>query len=214
MEIRQSVADIVLTAIRERRSVKALRPDPVPRELVEQLLEAATWAPNHHLTQPWRFVVLTGTAREALGEVLARDASLSPAKREVIRQKPLRAPVLVAVAIEPDPQRPPLDEIAAGAAAVQNLLLAAHALGLGAIWRSGRAIDDPAVKAFLGLSERAILLGFVYLGYPALVPSPPPRRPVAELTVWFDEAETARARQRALAWMDGSERASAPGLDR
>ncbi|MCS7051977.1 MAG: nitroreductase family protein, partial [Thermomicrobium sp.] len=130
-------ADAILAALRSRRSVKAVRPDPVPQELIQQVLEAANWAPNHHLTQPWRFFVLRGEARRALGDVLARDPSLSPAKREAIRQKPLRAPVVIAVAVEPDPHRPLLDELCAGAAAVQNLLLAAHALGLGAIWRTG-----------------------------------------------------------------------------
>jgi nitroreductase len=192
-------AQVVLAAIRERRSVKQVQPDPVPRELIEQLLEAAVWAPNHHLTQPWRFFVLTGEARVALGEVLARDPALAPDKRAVIRQKPLRAPVLIAVAVEPDPKRPLLDEIAAGAAAVQNLLLAAHALGLGAIWRTGRAIEDPAVKAFLGLPDRAVLLGFVYLGFPAVVPEPPARRPAQEVTVWFDAETTRSALARALA---------------
>lgn len=193
-----SEARAILTAIRERRSVKRVRPDPVPRELIERVLEAAVWAPNHHLTQPWRFFVLTGAARLALGDVLARDPALSPDKREVIRQKPLRAPVVVAVAVEPDPNRPLLDEIAAGAAAIQNMLLAAHALGLGAIWRTGRAIDDPAVKAFFGLSDRAVLLGFVYLGFPAAVPEPPARRPASDCTVWFDTALAQDALARVL----------------
>lgn len=196
-----SQADAVLAAIRERRSVKQVRLDPVPRDLIEQVLEAAVWAPNHHLTQPWRFFVLTGSARDALGEVLARDPALSADKREAIRQKPLRAPVVIAVAVEPDPRRPLLDEIAAGVAAIQNMLLAAHALGLGAIWRTGRAIEDPAVKAFFGLSDRAVLLGFIYLGFPATVPEPPARRPASECTIWFDAATTAAARARAL---DGS----------
>lgn len=198
-------AELVLSAIRERRSVKQVRPDPVPPELIEQVLEAAVWAPNHHLTQPWRFFVLHGEARAALGEVLASDPTLSPSKREAVRQKPFRAPVIVVVAVEPDPQRPLMDEVAAGAAAVQNLLLAAHALGLGAVWRTGRAVENPAVKRFLGLSDRAVLLGFVYLGFPAAVPEPPPRRPARAVTVWFD-AETARA---ALARVQGGSSAEA-----
>jgi len=196
------VAEAVLATIRNRRSVKQVRPDPVPRELIEQLLEAAIWAPNHHLTQPWRFFVLTGEARVALGEVLARDPALTPAKREAIRQKPLRAPVLIAVAVEPDPARPLLDELAAGAAAIQNMLLAAHALGLGAIWRTGRAIEDPAVKEFLGLSDRAVLLGFVYIGYPAALPEPPARRPASTCTEWIVAERAAAARDRLLATLD------------
>jgi nitroreductase len=203
-----SEARAVLTAIRERRSVKKVRPDPVPRELIEQVLEAAVWAPNHHLTQPWRFFVLTGAARLALGDVLARDPALSPDTREVIGQKPLRAPVVVAVAVEPHPDRPLLDEIAAGAAAIQNMLLAAHALGLGAIWRTGRAIEDPAVKAFFGLSDRAVLLGFVYLGFPATIPAPPARRSAGDWTVWFDDVTAAAGRARVLA-ADGEPRSIA-----
>ncbi len=191
-------ANVVLSTIRERRSVKALLPDPVPRELVEQVLEAAVWAPNHHLTQPWRFFVLTGDARHALGEVLASDPTLSPAKREAARQKPLRAPVVIAVAVEPAPERSLLDELCAGAAAIQNMLLAAHALGLGAIWRTGRAVEDPAVKRFFGLSARALLLGFVYLGYPAAIPAPPPRRPAAECTVWLEDSGVGQEVRRVL----------------
>jgi len=195
----QTDAQAILAALRERRSVKAMRPDPICPELVMQVIEAATWAPNHHLTQPWRFFVLTGEARAALGEVLARDPSLSPTKREAVRSKPLRAPVIIAVAVEPDPKAQLLDELSAGAAAIQNMLLAAHALGLGAIWRTGRAIEDPGVKQFLGLPEHAVLLGFIYLGYPAVVPNVPDRRPAAEVTMWIDGQHAADALQRVLA---------------
>lgn len=185
----------VLEAIRTRRSVGHVRPEPPPRALIEQIIEAATWAPNHRLTEPWRFFVLAGEARVALGETMARSkvgppTDDDPGQTEAfnrIKAKPLRAPVIVAVAVEPrsGPKVVEIEEVAAGAAAVQNLLLAAHALGLAAIWRTGDPAYDPAVKALFGLSERAHLLGFVYLGYPAGASAPARRTGGADLTTWL-----------------------------
>jgi nitroreductase len=174
----------VLSALRERRSAARLKADPVPEALVEQVIEAATWAPNHRLTEPWRFVVLTGEARTALGKVMAQslrerlpeaERESAGARLEKERNKPLRAPVLIAVAALPssDPRVLESEEVAAVAAAVQNMLLAAEALGLGAMWRTGDAAFDPAVKAFLDLPPEAHVVAFVYMGYP----EPTPRRP-------------------------------------
>lgn len=193
----------VLTAIATRRSIGRVRPDTPPRALIARLLDAAVWAPNHRLTEPWRFFVLTGDAREAFGAAMARGlaATLDPALPEeradallaAARDKALRAPVIVAVAIEPDPRAIPGEEHAAGAAAVQNLLLAAHALGLGAIWRTGGPAEDPAVKAFFGLAPSARLIGFVYVGWPAGPAPVKARRPAAATTRWlgWDPADRA-----------------------
>ncbi len=188
----------VLEAIRGRRSIGRVRPERPPKGLIEQLLEAATWAPNHRLTEPWRFFVLAGDARDALGEVLARSqaVALAAAGRdgpdvaaavEKARGKPLRAPVVIAVAVVPDtgPKTVEIEEVAAGAAAVQNLLLAAHALGLAAMWRTGEPAYDPAVKAFFGLPPTAHLLGFVYVGYPKDAPARVGRAPAAGRTRWL-----------------------------
>jgi len=170
----------IITALRERHSTGKLKPDPVPRELVEQIITAATWAPNHRLTEPWRFVVLVGAARAALGEVMAGSlkARLGHAAgdREAVhvekeRNKPLRAPVVIAVAALPsrEPNVVESEEVAAVAAAVQNMLLAAEALGLGAIWRTGEAASDPRVREHLGFPAEAHLVAFVYLGYPEFI---------------------------------------------
>ena len=185
----------VLDVIRARRSIGRVRPECPPRALIEQLLEAATWAPNHRLTEPWRFVVLAGDARHELGEVMARslDATLPPdardrqAQLDKARAKPLRAPVVVAVGVVPQtgPKVIEVEEVLTGGAAVQNLLLAAHDLGLAAMWRTGEPAYDPAVKAFLGLPANAHLIGFVYLGYPDAPPSRKQRRPAAECTRWL-----------------------------
>ncbi len=187
-------AEVVFDAIRDRRSFGRVRPERPPAAMIEAIIEAATWAPNHRLTEPWRFIVLAGDARNALGEVMARSqaerrAADPAAAREAATRaaaKPLRAPVIIAVAVEPAtrPKVVEIEEITAGAAAIQNLLLAAHALGLATIWRTGDPTYDPAVKAFLELPPTASLLGFVYVGYPdAPLPSRP-RRPVAEVTTW------------------------------
>ncbi|MER3439589.1 MAG: nitroreductase, partial [Chloroflexota bacterium] len=98
-----------LAVIHQRRSIGKMLPGRPPRELIEQILEAATWAPCHHVTDPWRFVVLAGSAREELGEIMARrkaqgqDLSDETVRAAVEREraKPLRAPVIIAVGIEP-----------------------------------------------------------------------------------------------------------------
>ena len=132
-------------------------------------------------------------ARSTPLRVAYENAGFTPATDETqaaferTANKPLRAPVLVAVAVEPSAEAkvPEIEELAAGAAAVQNLLLAAHALGLGAIWRTGEPCYHPAVKTFFGLDERAHLLGFVYLGYPVAAPPVRQRTAAEQITTWF-----------------------------
>ncbi len=193
----------VLDAILTRRSVGKVRDEAPPRAVIEELLLAATWAPNHRLTEPWRFWVLAGDARRDFGEALGRaavarmaaDSDKDPAAVfAAAAAKALRAPVVIAVAVEPvvAPKVVELEEITAGAAAIQNLLLAAHARGLATIWRTGEPCYAPEVKAYFDLAPTAHLLGFVYLGYPAGEPPTRERTPVAAKTLW-------------LGWPDGDE---------
>ena len=166
----------VLEAIRTRRSYGRMAPDSPPRDAIERILDAAVCAPNHYLTEPWRFIVLTGDAREPLGR--AQEAALratlddpdAPEHQAALakeRAKPLRSPVVVVVAVEPSPSTKSvwLEEVCATAAAVQNMLLAAHAEGLAAIWRTGETAYSAEVKEALGLSADAQVIGIVYLGY-------------------------------------------------
>ena len=184
----------LLTAIHTRQSVAKVLPDPVPHELIDRLLEAAVQAPNHHRTRPWRFVVLSGAARQRLGEVMAQArATQAPDTPESLleaeRNKPLRAPVLIAVGIDkPDSEKIiEIENVCAGAAAVQNLLLAAHDLGLGAMWRTGGAASEPAVKTFLGLAPDQELIAFVYIGYPDGERLQAPRPSFEDRTTWRGE---------------------------
>ena len=187
--------EAVLACIRDRRSIGRVTDEMPPRELIEEILEAASWAPCHHVTEPWRFTVVTGDARVAFGEVMARsklDRMVAQGRSiegeaEKLVAKALRAPVIVAVAVEPGagPKVVELEEIEAGGAAVQNMLLAAHAAGLATIWRTGDPAYDPRVREFLGLSERATIVGFVYVGYAAIEPSRAKKTPASAVTTWL-----------------------------
>ena len=180
-------------AIRTRQSIGKLKPDPVARELIERLLDAAVQAPNHYKLRPWRFVVLTGAARERLGDVMAeslrrRDPNATDDALARERAKALRAPVLIAVGVDKPgiPKAIEIENVCAAAAAVQNMLLAAHALGLASMWRTGTAAYDPDVKTFLGFAPDQHVIGFVYIGYAASEPAPLSRPSYEDRTVWME----------------------------
>lgn len=172
----------VFEAIQARRSVGLMKPDLPPREKIERILEAATFAPNHHEVEPWRFVVLAGKAREEFGNLMAEllqeklpdtTSEKSQAALAKERNKPLRAPVLIiAGSVEPiNPKIVDIENLEAVAAAVQNMLLVAEEEGLAAIWRTGGPIYDTRVKTLFGFKPHEHIVAVVYLGYPA-VPRP------------------------------------------
>ena len=178
-------------AIYHRHSHKKVKADPVPREIIEKLLDAAVQAPNHYKVRPWRFVVLTGEARHRLGDVMAasqldRHPEFPPEAFEKCRATPLQAPVVIAVGVDKpgEPKVLEIENIAAVAAACQNLLLAAHGMGLGAKWRTGEWARDPMIKEFLGFEADQHLIAFIYIGYPEFVAEHTPRPSFEERTVW------------------------------
>ena len=185
----------LLALIRERRSVGKFQPERPPREAIEAILEAATWAPCHHVTEPWHFVVIAGEEREGLGDIMARakiermlrQGRNTDGEYERAKAKAMRAPVIVAVAVEPvdGPKVVEIEEIAAGAAAVQNMLLVAQSLGLVTLWKTGDPAYDPEVKRFLGFAPTSHIIGFIYVGYPAAFPIRARHTPAAELTNWL-----------------------------
>ncbi len=188
----------IFEAIHTRRSIGKVKPDPVEKEKIEKILEAGTRAPNHYYTEPWKFFVLTDEARRALGKTLAEIAKekmddptteQNALLLEKQKNKAFRAPVIIAVAVEPsdNPKALWVEEIAAVSAAIQNMLLTAHGLGLGAIWRSGNPCYHPKMKALFGLQGDAQLLGFVYLGYPNIEKKISERTPFNEKTVWLNK---------------------------
>lgn len=164
-----------LEAIAQRRSVKHLsEPAPGPDEL-DALLGAAMAAPDHRAHRPWRFFILRGEAKRSFGDVLlasyledcARDGRTPT---EEGKQKELakleRAPlVIVTCAVFADDPKAPRDEqLMAAACAVQNLLIAATALGYGTMWRTGEAARSTLVKSALGIRESDEIVGFIYIG--------------------------------------------------
>ncbi|GAC1627007.1 MAG: nitroreductase family protein [Chloroflexota bacterium] len=195
----------VLHALQARRSTSKVRPERPPREVIERVLQAAAWAPNHYRTEPWRLFVLAGSARAKLAGILVRsmrtrlddpDSNESRIVLEKERQKPMRAPVIVVVAAVPSklPKVEFVEELAATSAAVQNILLAAEALGLGAMWRTGAPARDPEVKRFLGLGEDAHIVAFVYLGYPDGHGEHERERTIHQHTSWLDWDESSDER--------------------
>ena len=169
----------VLEVIKRRRSIGQMLPDLPDRAQIEKMLEAATYAPSHHVTEPWHFWVLTGEGRERFGAVLEESlrqrlgACLDEKSQKQLlneRKKPLRAPVIITVALRgiSHPAGDALENIEAAAAAVQNMLLIAEEMGLATIWRTGDPACDPLVKAWFGLSASDPIIGFVYVGYPKI----------------------------------------------
>lgn len=183
-------------AIRTRRTIGRVKKDPVDRALIERLLDAAVWAPSHHNTQPWSFIVMTGEGRGRLAEGYARvsaaavpELSGQPLEDRLAKErtKAFRAPVVIAAVCSPsdDPRAVLAEELAAAQAAVQNLLLSAHANGLGAIWRSGDPMYNPIMRETFGLREQDQIVGFIYLGYPDMTAPEPQRVPATAKTVWL-----------------------------
>lgn len=186
-----------IQAIHTRQSIKKIKSDPVPHKVIEKLLSAAVQAPNHYKVRPWRFVVLTGEARKKLGEVMAQ-AFLEkfpdlPSDKEAIalekeRSKPLRSPVLIAVGVDKPVESKviEIENVCATAAACQNLLLAAHDLGLAAKWRTGDPARDAKIKQFLGFEPDQHLIAFLYIGYPEFDPEPVERPSFEDRITWME----------------------------
>jgi nitroreductase len=160
------------TAIRTRRTHKVYGPQPVERETLEELLELARWAPNHHLTNPWRFRVLGPQALAALKEAAGTEAA---AKLD-------RAPTLVAVtaALTGDEVQDE-EDLHATACATYALLLGAHARGLAAYWRTPGVLRTPEGRAALGIGDDERFVALVYLGPPRQEQPPPERAPLGDV---------------------------------
>lgn len=165
-------------AVTRRSNLRLDTEREVPEALVERLCRLATWAPNHKKTWPWRFAIFTGDGRTRLGNTIADALDPAtfdkPSKIEKFRVKYLRAPVMVVVgsvaggsAIRTRENRD------ATSAAVQNLLLAATAVGLGSFWSSSNPDADRAVARLCGWEPSTVTVAVVYLGWP-LDPEPPP----------------------------------------
>jgi nitroreductase len=188
----------LVEAIRSRRSVGRVRQEPVAKELIERILESAVHAPNHKITEPWRFHVFTGKGRGELARARAEtarlqaeaegeDEELAAGRISRERKKAFRAPVVIAVISEAGRDEvESLENYAACAAAVQNMQLTAHALGLGVIWRTGPVAYHEHMRGFFGLETGDRIVAYLYIGYPDMGERPRRRKPVEEKTTWHE----------------------------
>ena len=190
--------------IRSRHTVRRFRHDPVPEETIQRSLETAMWAPSAHNRQPWRFVVLAGEAsrrrladamgEEFHGDLIADGLSLEQVEAQVerSRQRIIEAPAAILVCLDtaeldiyPDERRQSAEyqmAVQSVAMAGQNLLLAAHAEGLGAVWMCAPLFAQDAARRALPLPETWQPQGLVLLGYPEKISQNKGRKPVLEIT--------------------------------
>jgi len=172
----------LLEGIESRTSATKLGEPAPTREHLERIINAGLRAPDHGRLRPWRFVVLEGAARAKLGDVMAdmlraKLPDATPDQLNSERNKPMRAPMIVAVAAKITKGKiPEIEQVLAAGAAAQNMFLAANALGYGVMWKTGGAAYDPKVKALLGLAPEDHIVGLLYLGTTTtagpLIPAP------------------------------------------
>jgi nitroreductase len=167
----------VETAIRSRRTHKAYGSEPIDRETLDQLLELARWAPNHHLTNPWRFRILGPRALERLKRAAGPEAA---AKLD-------RAPTLVvcSCALGGD-EVTDEEDLHATAIAAYIVLLAAHARGLVGYWRTPGVLRTPEGRAAVGLGDDERFVALIHLGHPVQEKRAPEREAAESVTEYLD----------------------------
>ncbi len=182
----------VMEAIATRRSVKRFTERVPSRESIERLLTAAAQAPNHRMTQPWRFYVLGARAGRAYAALKAEskaqkvaEAAAAARVREKVERETLAVPAILVVAmVESDDAATREEDRDATFMGIENLLLAAREAGLQGYIHTGRILERPELRALIGAPESERLVAIVDLGEPAETPSPKARIPASELTTW------------------------------
>jgi nitroreductase len=160
----------LIEGIESRTSALKLTAPGPTRPHIEQIIKAGTRAPDHGRLRPWRFIVVEGDARARLGEAMANilRAKMPDATQQQLDAeagKVMRAPTIIVVAAKIMKGKiPELEQLAAVAAATQNMFLAAHALGYGAMWKTGAVAYDRNAKELLGLAAEDHIVGLLYLG--------------------------------------------------
>ncbi len=167
----------VETAIRTRRTHKAFRPEPLDREILDELLELARWAPNHHLTNPWRFRVVGRRALDRLKEAAGPEAA----------PKLDRAPTLVvASCTRGEDELQNEEDLLATACASYIVLLGAHARGLAGYWRTPGVLRTPEGRAAVGLGDAEHFVALLHLGRPVQEKPAPEREPIGAVAEYLE----------------------------
>ncbi|HWQ71987.1 MAG TPA: nitroreductase family protein [Desulfitobacteriaceae bacterium] len=184
--------------ITERRSIRKFKPDPIPKEVLERIIKLGMWAPSAMNTQPWEFYVFSGGARERIGAILAKSfENITPRLKELFPEKMQKitgnffknmggAPSIILVLSKKLPvEQYQQGAIQSCAAAIQNLLLAAHLEGLGTCWMTGPLWVEEEILAYLGRQDDSRMVAAIPIGYPDQTPPVPPRK--HELIHWLEE---------------------------
>lgn len=160
-----------IEALHNRASMPRLNGPAPDQEALDNIFRAALRAADHGLLRPWRFLTVQGDSLNRLGNLFATvteqdNPEVTAGELDKVRQKPLRAPLIIVVISSPreHPKVPVFEQDLSAAAAAQNMLVAAFAQGLGAMWRTGSMAYHPQVKQGLGLNAGEKIIGFLYLG--------------------------------------------------
>ena len=181
--------------ITTRRTIKPkmMADRDIPLDILQRMLENANWAPTHGMTEPWRFSVFMGAAREKLASFLAETYKaitpveiFKPNKYEGMRENAMLAPAVIAIGMKRQPSKKisELDEIQAVACAVQNMHLTATAHGLGGFWSTNIAAVSSEMAAYIGLDKEDRALGLFYVGYPKVDWPTGTRQPIEDKVRW------------------------------
>jgi nitroreductase len=181
-----------LDLLSSRRSIREFTARVPSRDEIQTLLDHAVTVPNHRLTQPWRFYVLGPESRRSFGLVLGgrkarklEDAAAAELLRQKVADEHAALPLMIAVAVTRS-DNPEIceEDYAAGMMAVQNISLAAVALGLGTHIKTGAVMDDPAARTAIGVGDGERVIAILNVGEPATVPAAKARRAASEVTTW------------------------------
>ncbi len=168
---------------------------PISKEIIEQILINATWAPNHGQTEPWQFTVFSGSGLEKFAafqsEIYKKNAgdNFKEEKWLKLKSNPLLASHIISIGMKRTTTKniPEIEDIEAVACAVENMYLSVTAYGLGGYWTTGGVTYVDEAKSFFGLSEQDKLLGFFYIGHIATASPAAKRQPLEEKVTWIDE---------------------------
>ncbi|WP_285768600.1 nitroreductase [Peribacillus sp. SI8-4] len=180
--------------IKGRRSIKRFKDIPVPLDTIRTLLETSTWAPNHKMTQPWRFIVVHGESRLKLAEAtraFMAGKEKDPEKKKEAGQRGFNklngVPMLVAVIMEENPNPMVREEdYAATSALIQNFSLLAWEQGIGMIWETYGMIHSKEFREALDVKPGEKIVGSLHVGYPDMIPTPRPRKEIDQLMTIMD----------------------------
>ena len=167
----------------------------VHKEIIEHLLQNATWAPTHGMTQPWRFKVFTEKSRKTLSDTLSMlYKQLTPTenfredKFAKMQARPFQASAVIVAYMKrgDNPKIPEIEEISSVACAIQNLCLTATAYGIGSFWSTPKIIYTKEMNDFLKINDEDKCMGIIYLGYPNDEWPKGQRKPIEYLTEWYN----------------------------